>query len=475
MSLRSQFPAARPSASHYFLTITRGDRARQVAFRPWVLWTAGVFTPFALVGFVGASAWMMFRDDVLVSMLRRQTEMQYAYEDRLAAMRGQLDRVTSRQLLDQDTLEGRVHEIISRQAQIENRATIIAMLADQAGVARDATATIPRPEPRVAAPHQAVKPPQGRTTNPLLTQRQVAGPLPAGPLPAGVSAFAPVAPPAAQPALKPLSEEKPRPEIPETRADLGAARALAGAANPDVPVELRLRAVMSSIEKQEFSQVRTVAAIGGAARQTVARLRNAIAETGLSPERLNPPASDSRDRPMGGPFVPLKADPNGSLFEKEVYRLQGDFTTADRLRRVVPGLPVRKPLEGPLDVTSPFGGRPDPFFGRLATHTGLDLREPDGSPVRATAAGKIVSAGWNGGYGNMIEIDHGNGLATRYAHLSAVLVSEDQSVAAGAIVGRLGSTGRSTGPHLHYEVRVNGDPVDPQRFLRAGSRVLAGG
>ena len=153
----------------------------------------------------------------------------------------------------------------------------------------------------------------------------------------------------------------------------------------------------------------------------------------------------------------------------------GDFAAADRLRRLLPSLPLRKPLEGPLDVTSPFGGRPDPFFGRLATHTGVDLRDPPGSPVRATGGGRVVSAGWNGGYGNMIEIDHGNGLTTRYAHLSAILVNEDQWVDAGATVGRLGSTGRSTGPHLHYEVRINGEPVDPQRFLRAGGRVFAGG
>ena len=129
MSPRSHFPAPRPSTSHYFLTISRGDRIRQAAFRPWVLWTAGAIAPVVALGIVGASAYQMFRDDVLSAMLRRQTELQYAYEDRIAAMRAQLDRVTSRQLLDQDTLEGRVHELISRQAQIENRATIIAMLA----------------------------------------------------------------------------------------------------------------------------------------------------------------------------------------------------------------------------------------------------------------------------------------------------------------------------------------------------------
>ncbi len=106
-------------------------------------------------------------------------------------------------------------------------------------------------------------------------------------------------------------------------------------------------------------------------------------------------------------------------------------------------------------------------------HSGIDFRAEQGSPVRSTAPGRVVGAEYSGGYGNMVEIDHGNGITTRYAHLSAILVSEGQQVAQGTVVGRVGSTGRSTGPHLHYETRIEGDAVDPQRFLRAGNRFLA--
>jgi len=88
--------------------------------------------------------------------------------------------------------------------------------------------------------------------------------------------------------------------------------------------------------------------------------------------------------------------------------------------------------------------------------------------VRATANGKVVSAGWAGGYGRMVEIDHGNGLSTRYAHLSTIDVQQGQKVSAGMILGLIGETGRATGPHLHYETRINGEPVNPARFLRAG-------
>jgi murein DD-endopeptidase MepM/ murein hydrolase activator NlpD len=107
-------------------------------------------------------------------------------------------------------------------------------------------------------------------------------------------------------------------------------------------------------------------------------------------------------------------------------------------------------------------------------HTGLDFRAQTGDPVRATANGKVVSSGWSGSYGRMVEIDHGNGLSTRYGHLSEINVKVGDYVKIGQVIGEVGSTGRSTGPHLHYETRIDGEAVDPQKFLRAGVRLAAG-
>ena len=107
-------------------------------------------------------------------------------------------------------------------------------------------------------------------------------------------------------------------------------------------------------------------------------------------------------------------------------------------------------------------------------HTGLDFRAAKGDPVRVTANGKVVSAGWAGGYGRMVEVDHGNGLSTRYGHLSEIGVKVGQVVKIGDVIGEVGSTGRSTGPHLHYETRIDGVAVDPQKFLRAGVRFAQG-
>jgi murein DD-endopeptidase MepM/ murein hydrolase activator NlpD len=133
-------------------------------------------------------------------------------------------------------------------------------------------------------------------------------------------------------------------------------------------------------------------------------------------------------------------------------------------------LPLANPAPG-HSVTSPFGVRTDPILGTAALHSGMDFRAPIGMAAKVTAAGVVTKAGWNGGYGRMVEVDHGNGFATRYGHLSEIDVAVGQKLAAGDVVGKTGSSGRSTGPHLHYEVRHNGEAIDPLRFLTVGKKV----
>jgi murein DD-endopeptidase MepM/ murein hydrolase activator NlpD len=175
---------------------------------------------------------------------------------------------------------------------------------------------------------------------------------------------------------------------------------------------------------------------------------------------------------VGGPFVPLRQPQSGaSAFERQLYRINVARAQIDRYSHALITVPVRKPVIGEVDMSSPFGMRMDPFLGRPAVHTGIDLRGEIGEPVRATATGRVSIAGREGGYGNMVEINHGNGLATRYGHLSQIDVKVGQTVRIGEVIGRIGSTGRSTGPHLHYETRVNGEAIDPQKFLRAGLRL----
>jgi murein DD-endopeptidase MepM/ murein hydrolase activator NlpD len=176
----------------------------------------------------------------------------------------------------------------------------------------------------------------------------------------------------------------------------------------------------------------------------------------------------------GGPFVPVRLPAENENFERALMRVNLDRADADRLSFALLTVPVRKPVMGAIDETSPFGVRMDPFVHEAAMHTGIDFRGEIGEPIHATAAGTVTIAGWTGGYGKMVEIDHGNGLATRYGHLSEIDVGVGDKIRIGQVIGKLGSTGRSTGPHLHYETRVNGEAVNPQKFLDAGDKLFGG-
>ena len=171
---------------------------------------------------------------------------------------------------------------------------------------------------------------------------------------------------------------------------------------------------------------------------------------------------------MGGPYIPLDGGQGGLGVRRGRRRTR---RARSRRRSVCAGscriCRCAIPLVGDATISSPFGYRADPFLGQPALHPGVDLVQPYGAEIKATAVGRVVHAGPMGGYGNCVEIDHGNGISTRFGHMSEVLVEEGQTVSIGDTIGRIGSTGRSTGPHLHYEVRVDGEPVDPERFLTA--------
>ena len=169
------------------------------------------------------------------------------------------------------------------------------------------------------------------------------------------------------------------------------------------------------------------------------------------------------NRGEGGPFVPLargQAIADTALTPEKLAAL----------RAMVKVLPVNAPLDS-YEISSPFGARGDPMDGRGEFHTGVDLRAPYDSPVYATAPGTVTYAGYRDDYGKIVEIDHGNGIATRYAHMHAFTVSVGQHVGTHQQIGYLGSTGRATGPHTHYEVVVNGEPQDPMKFIGLGRYV----
>jgi hypothetical protein len=229
--------------------------------------------------------------------------------------------------------------------------------------------------------------------------------------------------------------------------------------------------LQSSLDRVEGRQMAALNAVEDGMESRVRRMRGVFTDLGLDMAHME--AATPRAG-MGGPYVPVKLSPDAGAFERELYRINITRAQVERLNRTLALVPYRKPVVGEVEFTSGFGVRTDPFLGRPAMHTGLDFRAATGDPVRATANGKVVSAGWAGGYGRMVEIDHGNGLSTRYGHLSEINVRVGDPIKIGQVIGAVGSTGRSTGPHLHYETRIDGEAVDPQKFLRAGVRLSAG-
>lgn len=174
-----------------------------------------------------------------------------------------------------------------------------------------------------------------------------------------------------------------------------------------------------------------------------------------------------RDQPAsvlnsaGGPFLPLDKVTTVEFKTKSLEQELLSFELALRERATVPS---QWPVEGVLE--SGFGFRRNPFGGgSFESHEGQDIDAPSGAPVFAAASGTVITACAQNGYGNVVYLDHGNGISTRYGHLSQIAVTSGQTVMRGEVVGRVGSTGRSTGPHLHYEVRINNEPVDPRNYL----------
>lgn len=193
----------------------------------------------------------------------------------------------------------------------------------------------------------------------------------------------------------------------------------------------------------------------------------AIREFGLDPKTLAVEAKTG----MGGPFIPFFGKKQKQVRDPRFSKMFAALEQMNAMERALAGIPTSMPAAVGM-MSSDFGYRSDPITGAGAMHSGLDFKGPHGTPILAAADGKVSFAGWQGGYGNCIEITHANGLVTRYAHMSGFTVSLGQDVKRGVQIGRMGSTGRSTGTHLHFEVRVNGSAINPMKFLEANPDVL---
>ncbi|MDR1350511.1 MAG: M23 family metallopeptidase [Zoogloeaceae bacterium] len=230
---------------------------------------------------------------------------------------------------------------------------------------------------------------------------------------------------------------------------------------------------MQDREAQAKSNLQSLAARVGELQAQMVQL-DGLGQRLSSRTGLEPPARRPGRPNEGGPFVPVLVDEkklteNIDALAQRIDLQTARFTSMESLLRAAmvrrAFLPTTMPIAGPARLGSPFGIRNDPFGRGLASHEGLDFVAPYGAPVLAAAGGVVVNADYHHEFGNLVEINHGGELITRYAHMSDITVTVGMTVRRGQQVGELGSTGRSTGPHLHFEVRKNGSPLNPADFL----------
>ncbi|MEY2756985.1 MAG: hypothetical protein RIR33_763 [Pseudomonadota bacterium] len=182
---------------------------------------------------------------------------------------------------------------------------------------------------------------------------------------------------------------------------------------------------------------------------------------------------------MGGPLIPINFTASAGAataipddpFARRIFEVEARVREAQEYERAMRSLPLGLPVQGAYRETSGFGYRSDPFTRKATFHEGTDLAAFTGAPIIAPAPGKVIHAGVKGAYGRTVEIDHGGGFKTRYGHMNSISVKVGQDVTLGQKIGTMGSTGRSTGPHLHYEIYFRGKSYDPLKFLRAGKHV----
>lgn len=426
MNVASQSAVFGRRKEPHTVIIARGDQIRHFTIRPWLAAFCGSALAAIVIGYLLATSYLVLRDDLIGATTARQARMQQAYEDRISALRSQVDRITSRQLLDQQLMETKVSELLERQSQLSLRHGRLGPILERAEN-EAATPPVPTAKPDEHADATGSIQPMAYSV---------------------ASLAAPLAAPVGVDDTRPFS-------LWSTRADPLPSESAADRADK---LFVSINNSLKAIESQQLTRIATLA---DNAYKSADAISQALEAAGL------PVDSEFEKSDVGGPLIPLDSS---LVFDSKVKELDEALDALDHLKKEARRLPLANPAPG-HSVTSPFGVRTDPILGTAALHSGMDFRAPIGTPAKVTAAGVVVKAGWNGGYGRMIEVDHGNGFVTRYGHLSEIDVAVGQKLDAGDIIGKTGNSGRSTGPHLHYEVRHNGEAIDPLRFLTIGKKV----
>lgn len=423
---------------------------RQIYHRRDGTVTFMVLTPFIQVSFATlafallcwvayATVNVVFKNQIIAAKDHRYAVMQAAYEGRIAEMKLAYDELNSLLVLAEDRFRKTTDEIQDKQrdlATLLEQKTSVMQRADTLRTSVAATS----PQTIQAAPGANVAP---MSLNPAETAPRQSLPEPDRLAAAGHPA-------------------------PVDAAFLPAAN------HPAAQRIANLQNELSGIKQEQY---RVLAHLEEQTNGELGKLEAILSVAGLDADSLAERVTEAQGA-TGGPFVALNGaglDIDGTTadaFGKQQFRIASGLMKLSALQLALDAFPLTRPINGAKEITSGFGPRRDPFTGRLALHAGVDFGGPIGTPIVATAPGTVVWAGRRGPYGNLVEIDHGHGIRTRFGHLNRVSVSVGDKVEFRQKVGELGSTGRSTGPHLHYEVWYNQVVRDPVKFFEAGQYVL---
>lgn len=402
----------------HVLILAKGDKIRHVTISPLIALTAiGAITLFS-ISIISAGGYIFYKDDILAASIARQTRLQQDYESRIAALRMQVDTLTSKQFKNQQIVEKKMVELLEKQEELSSRDSkidaIVGKTADSASTSEELDRTI---------------------THSIMPEKKASMMINTSPFDMILKGSAHPIERSSQPVL---------------------------ASKKTTKVESVLDAVDANLASLEESQLIRISELTLTTSQKAKALGLALRKAGFK-DILDSETS------IGGPFIePLNLT---APFDDHLNELSIAVDQYSTVKTAAEKLPFGHPAPNqPLNST--YGNRIDPFFNTMALHAGVDFRASTGDPVYATGLGKVVFTGNSGGYGKLVEIDHGKGYTTRYAHLSHISVSEGYIIKLGEPIGLAGNTGRSTGPHVHYEIRKNDAAINPMRFINAGKEVL---
>jgi murein DD-endopeptidase MepM/ murein hydrolase activator NlpD len=419
-----------------------------------------------------ASVNVMFKDRIIVAKDHHYQQMQASYENRVADLQLSYDQLQGALVSAEDHFKSVADELQTKQQTVASLLsrnqtvdTTLARISGGTHGALTADPAIPRSQNPGAASDSVGSFAPSLEGDDALSGSSVLSVMP-DPAPA-----------------QPRTAHTKASFLEETVGRLaGAANALFHRASATrsyaaIPNNPAFRTLLAQTDRVRKMSTAETALLQGVDRQVVTRIAAVdllLNRVGMNPSVFEP---GGKGQAIGGPDVPVDdlriAGISDPAFVQAYAGASAHGRELDGLFAGLKHVPLTTPVHGlGFELTSDFGPRIDPFTHRVGFHPGVDFGGALGAPVQATAPGVVVFAGQRGGYGNLVEIDHGYGLHTRYAHLASLLVRVGAKVSKGTPVGRLGSTGRSTGPHVHYEVWLNNTLRDPSRFIEAGRHVL---